>query len=451
MTLRFLPHRRLAAIGAIGIAGLLSIGLLSCAGSQNTPFFFCGGNGTVPPGQTPIDISRSVCPSGSPSIARSNGVLSVAWLEQGGGQGIYVSRSIDNGNTFSSPVNISGNIGTSESPINAADGSDVFVVWDELFGQSSSAEVFLSRSTDGGVTFANPVQISSAGQATTAVTATHSARSPAVAVVGKTVWVAWEDDVTNIANINAVIPVQSEILASVSTDGGVTFTPLPTGISFSSHCLGGGTTAGMFSHFAFLSVSGNNVYAIWQENTPIGCKILPSSQLLSDVLFSQAALAAPTVFSSPVSAGQVAARNADAAFGVMAVAGSTIHIVWSEGQGNSQGEQTQVFYTQSIDGGVHFSTPKPLSGSPQASGRPSLAASGTDVLVVWEASDPQLLGIDKVTSTDGGATFGSAVNVPASHSSAQLPKVLLNSSDFDMVWLDSSLGSPQVVFQIFPF
>jgi peptide-methionine (S)-S-oxide reductase len=71
---------------------------------------------------------------------------------------ILATRSLDNGATFSLPINISQTPSASNNPTITARGQEVWVAWlDQSF---SSPEILLSRSTDQGRSFAPPVNLS---------------------------------------------------------------------------------------------------------------------------------------------------------------------------------------------------------------------------------------------------------------------------------------------------
>jgi hypothetical protein len=447
------------------LVSLLFFALLSCGGGTEQKFTTCGSGGSVPESSNPLNISRTPCSSGSPAFARANGVLYVAWLEPDVGNGdIFFSRSTNGGITFSTAVNLSFPLaGNSGNPSIAADGTNVYVMWEELTG-GSSTEVYLERSTDSGVTFDAPAQISKAAVLTTGATSTHSARSPVVAAIGTTIWVAWEENVYNIADPTNVLPVQSEILVSYSPDGGVNFQTLSKGISRSSNC-SGGTVPGMFSHFPSLAVSTtNHLYAVWQENTQLSCTVPTTGTLLTDIFFSQSASSTPTTFATPKSVAQVGLRKSNASFGVVAATnsagGDVIYVAWSELLFNSS--NTEIFYNRSIDGGATF-FPSPVSvlldNNLDFSLTPSLAISGENLIVVWNEARPDIQGIVAVRSTNaisGSQTTifpkGVAVaNVSQTNASASLPKVLLNFPTVYLVWVDSSPGNPEIVFRSFPF
>src|SRR5690348_1097189 len=82
---------------------------------------------------------------------------------------------------FMTPVNISGNNGDSILPQMVASGNNVFVLWND--NSTGKYGVFVTKSTDGGVTFGTPVDISKG---------IGSSSSPQFAVSGNDVYVVWQ-------------------------------------------------------------------------------------------------------------------------------------------------------------------------------------------------------------------------------------------------------------------
>jgi len=94
-----------------------------------------------------------------PSVAvdGSNNVY-VVWSE--GTNEIMLRKSTDGGQTFSDPVNVSNTPGASVEPQIAIDGKGkIYVVWQENVG-GKNREIFLSSSTDGGKSFSTAVNVS---------------------------------------------------------------------------------------------------------------------------------------------------------------------------------------------------------------------------------------------------------------------------------------------------
>ncbi|MBI4168726.1 MAG: exo-alpha-sialidase [Acidobacteria bacterium] len=160
----------------------------------NTQIFFsrsresCGGLEF----ETPVNLSARMPagtgPASNPAVAvnDTDGVF-VVWQAS---FEIWFSRSTDNGGTFLSspvdPVNLSKNTSPSNSPTVAADGSGVFVAWSD---GSSPAEIVITRMNSAGGF--EPAQKVSRTPSTTADPRTSQA--PSVAAGGGNVFVAWEE------------------------------------------------------------------------------------------------------------------------------------------------------------------------------------------------------------------------------------------------------------------
>ena len=104
---------------------------------------------------------------------------------------MFFSRSTDAGIRFSSPFNLSNNPGlsgdasiiVSTNPNNNAD--EVKVIWlDDTGGNSGKYDVFLSQSTDNGLSFGNPINLSNTQ---------GSSLFPQMVVFGKNLYLTWTE------------------------------------------------------------------------------------------------------------------------------------------------------------------------------------------------------------------------------------------------------------------
>lgn len=105
-----------------------------------------------------VNISNSQGVSSKPDIAVDNsGGINVVWHESAANNvEVYFSRSIDNGASWTRPVNISNNSGYSTYPAVAANkSSNISVVWND-----SNREIYFSHSTDNGINWTRPINIS---------------------------------------------------------------------------------------------------------------------------------------------------------------------------------------------------------------------------------------------------------------------------------------------------
>jgi hypothetical protein len=111
----------------------------------------------------------------SPSVSTANGNVYVAWDDSltnntGGNQAedVLFVKSIDEGQNFNSFTNLSSNLSNSMHPVLAADDQNVYIVWEDFSSSTNSNSVlFFRRSTNGGSSFGAPLEIFLSGVTTT--------------------------------------------------------------------------------------------------------------------------------------------------------------------------------------------------------------------------------------------------------------------------------------------
>ena len=157
-------------------------------------------------GQTfsaPENISDNTGNSFDHLIAIKGNNVYLAWIDDTpGNTDIFFSVSTDNGQTFSTPENISDNTGNSFDHLIAIKGNNVYLAW--IDDTPGNTDIFFSVSTDNGQTFSTPENISEN---------TGFSLTPKTVVKGNNVYLAWIDDT----------PGNDDIFFSVSTDNGKTF------------------------------------------------------------------------------------------------------------------------------------------------------------------------------------------------------------------------------------
>ena len=115
----------------------------------------------------PINLSNTNGTSFTPRLAVSgNNNLSVVWEDQTPGYSdVFFSKSTDNGATFSDPINISNSTYDSYSQdIGTQINGDLYAAWNEILPDFS--DIFFAKSTDGGVTFDKPINLSNSNGST---------------------------------------------------------------------------------------------------------------------------------------------------------------------------------------------------------------------------------------------------------------------------------------------
>jgi hypothetical protein len=166
--------------------------------------------------------------------------LYAAWEDRTvGNTDIMFARSDNGGTTWSTSINLSHNNGASLSPRMVASGNNVFVTWED--DSSGNTEILFSRSTDGGMTFGDPRNLSSTPGAST----DHE-----IALDGSRFYVVWRDSSTG----------NGDIYLKRSTNGGSSF--------LSTQRIESRTTASTEPDIDAKTIGGSRVVNIvWSENT----------------------------------------------------------------------------------------------------------------------------------------------------------------------------------------
>ncbi|MEP0824355.1 MAG: exo-alpha-sialidase [Nitrososphaera sp.] len=138
-------------------------------------------------------------------VAAWNNSVYVIWQDSVSGRNydIFIKKSIDNGTTFGSHINLSNNSGFSEHPQLSVYGSNVYAVWTD--NTPGNREILFSRSTDNGTSF-EPIQNLSRDSS--------DSYNQEIAAHGDKVYVVWLD--RNMED-------GSRILLKSSIDRGATF------------------------------------------------------------------------------------------------------------------------------------------------------------------------------------------------------------------------------------
>jgi hypothetical protein len=184
-----------------------------------------GGNWST----SPTNLTASTAGDADhPSIGAGN-YLHATWdVDSGTGHFIQYSKSADGGATWSPPVDISGDVtddGDSTHPDIAVQGSNLFVVWSTLSdetGTSKTYEIRFNKSANDGGTWLT----SSAVIATPTISTgfINDFPVPRVAISDtNTIYVVWHEGTSN-----------TDVMSSVSMDGGDSWSPTPDNVSNSS-------------------------------------------------------------------------------------------------------------------------------------------------------------------------------------------------------------------------
>ncbi len=318
---------------------------------------------------------------------------------------------------FTSPQKLNSSAGSTGigEPLIAVDNlGNINAVWVE---PTSAANIMFSRSTDGGLTFSRPLNVSNNP---------GGALAPSLALDGNgNINLAWTGSANFVGRPN-------DIFFTRSTDGGNSFS-IPIDVSVGQPAGGG------FSPSLALDAVGN-LNLVWS-----GCFDVPCSTN-SPVFFSRSSDGGAT-FSAPVQVSNDQTQIPQ----VVVDAGGNIDVVWSE-LVNGGGFASPVFFSQSSDGGATFSTPITVSGTTFFPSDEKMAVDSRGNIYIVENLHPTQNGgpdgdIWLAASSDGGATFSmiNLSNNPGSDGPARARIALDSAGNINVVWVNQALL--QVLFR----
>jgi hypothetical protein len=294
--------------------------------------------------------------------------------------------------------------------VNAASGTNRFVVWQDVSG-AGPFDVFFRRSTDDGATWQPSVNLSNNPGSST---------NPKIAVSGASVFVAWSQG--NADN------TKSDILLKRSTNNGQTW-------SGNIKITPGGTCSATSCHaIESLTASGTNVFLV--------------TSMSGDIFLRRSSDNGAT-WKSPVNLSSNAGRSFDPD---IAVSGTNIYISWT--QADTANTSFDILFRRSMDNGATWKSKVNLSKDPAFSEEAEVAASGSNVYVVWDGEvtgvdDRIFLGIKFKRSVDGGATWSGVQEIstpPAEEINdewpmgARIPQIVATGSFVYLAWQDNVLA-----------
>ena len=222
---------------------------------------------------TPLNVSRSSGDAFEPEIAvDSNGAINIAWEDSGPGvKSIMFSRSIDEGKTFSTPLKVSkGEGAATEAHIASDSAGRLSVVWVQESGEEKQA--YYSRSTDGGQTFSDPINLSDKAGA--------SISKPLIATFQDTVYVAYQNEVKG----------DLQVYLKKSTDAGASFADAVQ-VSNADNSKGRAHSAAMvvdsrgLLHIVWIdaSIVGSDEGLLFYSNSSNGRRFSPQQMILAAI------------------------------------------------------------------------------------------------------------------------------------------------------------------------
>ena len=310
-----------------------------------------------------LNISNTKANAWTSHMAVSDSNVDVVWDDDKGSHQVLFARSTG-GSSFSTAIQIFSGLSTG-SPHVAATGPFVYVARSARSSPKSPSQIYFRRSTDYGASFGTQIQVSN--------TSGDGAFFDAMAISGSNVYIVWRQWIGNWA-----------LFFARSTNSGAAF-GTPVNLS--------GTSGDVAD--AELAADGSGVHVAWSVNSQIYYRRSTTGGLSFDGAIN------------------VSNNGNVNVFPALAVSGSSVYLAWRE---HASGEATpHIFFARSIDAGVTFPAVVDLSGPTSdtrgVAGGPQLAASGSDVHVIWHANPGGGNNDVFYTGSIAGGAFGGISNI----------------------------------------
>ena len=347
--------------------------------------------------QTPVDLSKDIPESREPQITVAGDNVDIIWTGFGSGvedqDDVFFKKSSDGGATFSDTINLSKNIGSSFNPRIAVSGNNVYVIWQDDTGNTGNTSLFFQKSSDGGATFSDTINLSND---------TGFATDPRMSLFGNAIHVIWQDDTLG----------PDEILYKRSIDNGNSFFE----------------TMNISQSVDIDSINGkiyainNKVYIVWTEgNFNEG----------RTSIFARASSDGGATFSNSVN---LSNNTGYANIPRVAAFGDNEYVMWMQGRFN----QGEIIFRKSSDGGATFGQSIRLSNNNGTSSNPLVFTDGRYVYSVWMSNETNKANVYSKSSSDDGTTFENTKNLTQGSLGVSNPAIAANKSTIYIVWVEES-------------
>ncbi len=325
--------------------------------------------------------------------------VSVYATEEGKQRIRFTSDTIPWGGVIS--VSKGSNDSTSPSMLVGSDGT-LYIVWQE-YRSRNDAEILLSMSTDGGLTFMEPLNVSNSA---------YMDENPRIALADDgTLYIVWQSRVGN----------NYEIMLATFKDGKVT---KPINLSRSS---GSSTNAS-------IAVSNGSVYIVWHDNTPGNYDVM--LRMSNDNGKS---------FSEVMNISNDTGNSMDPS---LAIDGSNVYILWRTEETGMKEKRSNIMLRMSNDHGKSFSEVMNISRSKGHATNASIAVSNGSVYIVWHDNTPGNYDVMLRMSNNSGSSFSNAVNLSSNSGNSIEPSILVYDSSIYIAWRDDTFGRHDIMLRI---
>lgn len=120
--------------------------------------------------------------------------------------------------------------------------------------------------------------------------------------------------------------------------------------------------------------------------------------------------------------------------------GNVVHVVWYDGRDGN----FEIYYKRSTDAGLNWGPDTRLTNDPGTSWFSSIAASGSNVHVIWMDDRAGNFEIYYKRSTDGGASWSADTRLTVDLAASKFPSIAVAGSVVNVVWQDERDGNTEI-------
>ena len=324
-----------------------------------------------------------------------------------GNDDIYFKKSTDGGASFGDTINLSNDAGDSyDYQVNIPINDTMYIVWqDETQGVNGTSEIYFKKSIDGGASFGDTINLSNnTGDSTDPYLASSNDMN---------IYVVWRDNSEG----------TEQIYFKRSTDGGASF---ETGLS-EQLTLSNNTAKSQDAIEPQVASDKSNVYAVWSQGD--------FDSNLTDIFFKKSTDGGAS-FGDTLNLSN--SFNIHSTLPSLTLLKENVYTAWTEGPLNDG----EVYYRRSTDGGASFGETVNLSNDTGDSIRPELRVSAPNLFIVWQNQAVKGDDIFFKRSTDGGASFGDTINISNNKGNSMEPEFsVTNASNVFIVWQNQASNS----------
>ena len=351
---------------------------------------------------------------------------------------ILIKKSTDRGLTFGKEINLSNNRGISEHPQIAISGNTVHVAWIDN-SLTTNKEILYRKSTDGGNTFSNVINLSNSS--------TSASDNLEIAAAGNNVYAVWQDTIAQImdyqefrkagpANNSKVVSMphgNGSILLRTSNDGGNTF---KDSITLSNNT---------FKSYPKISAFEYSAYVAWNVGiiTDDDKNVNEGKNNIHEGIFFAKSRDAGNTFSEPIRLNEEMNSIGESQ---ITSNGKNVYVVWG---GNPDDKVVgDLIFTKSIDNGNNFSNPSTLEKGNTLNVEVTTDGDST-VYVAWQSqisnNNEDIL---IMKSSDAGASFEDAYqNISNNVGISECTSISVSDDNtLYLAWEDDTYSNHEILF-----